>query len=98
MITGHHYMLILYSLFNTDRSAPEIIEHVRATSRVRLPLSGIYNQMKRLEEQGLVRSFSSNAEVEARGGRKRRVYKLTGLGRRCIDQCDAVKQGGLNLA
>lgn len=52
-------------------------------------LAAIYVTLRRLEEKGMVTS-SETEPTEARGGRRKRVYEITGLGERALSETLAI--------
>jgi PadR family transcriptional regulator PadR len=75
--SGHLDMLLLASLRAEPMHGYAIIEHVRQASsgQFEYPEGTIYPALRRLEDDGLVRSRWNEDE-----GRRRRVYKLTANG------------------
>jgi DNA-binding PadR family transcriptional regulator len=77
--SGHLELLLLAALERDARHGYAIGEHIRDASGGRFDYADgtIYPALNRLEGEGLLRSRWSDV-----GGRRRRVYELTGNGRR----------------
>jgi transcriptional regulator len=79
--SGHLELLVLASLQTQPMHGYALIEHVRQRSggQFAYPEGTIYPALRRLEDEGLVRSRWSELD-----GRRRRVYQLTAQGRRAL--------------
>jgi len=79
--SGHLDMLLLASLKTRPMHGYAIIEHVREVSAGQFdyPEGTIYPALRRLEDDGLVRSRWSETD-----GRRRRVYQLTTAGNKAL--------------
>jgi DNA-binding PadR family transcriptional regulator len=82
VLKGHLDTLILSTLAAGPAHGYAVIEALKAGSggALDLPEGTVYPALHRLEEAGLLRSRWSEHE-----GRKRRVYTLTGTGRRRLE-------------
>jgi PadR family transcriptional regulator, regulatory protein PadR len=80
--SGHLDLVLLASLERASMHGYALIDHMRSTSGGRLdyPEGTIYPALRRLEDQGLVRSRWSDSD-----GRRRRVYSLTAKGARSLE-------------
>lgn len=70
----------------------EVIEQTGRTVR----LNQVHSALQRLEEKGMVRSKMSGATQE-RGGRRKRMFTTTALGRRVLNDIQEVRQKLWNL-
>lgn len=79
--SGHLDLVLLASLEHEPRHGYALIEHMRERSGGHLDYAEgtIYPALRRLEDQGLVRSRWSDTD-----GRRRRVYSLTAHGSRAL--------------
>jgi DNA-binding PadR family transcriptional regulator len=79
--SGHLDLLLLACLRAEPMHGYAIIDYVRRTSSGKFdyPEGTIYPALRRLEDDGLVRSRWSQAD-----GRRRRVYQLTPKGKRAL--------------
>lgn len=73
--------------------AHEIIEQTGRTVR----LNQVHSALQRLEEKGMVKSKMGNASEE-RGGRRKRLFTTTALGRRVLADIQHVRQHLWSLA
>ena len=74
---------LLQALMEGESYGLEIIERVRAASRGKLVLlqGRVYPVLRELEAEGMIAGFDGEPQPD-RGGRPRRYYRLTALGRR----------------
>lgn len=77
LIRGNVTTIILGCLKDTDKYGYEILKEIedKSHSQYALKQATLYNQLKRLEKQGLVRSY--DGAPDDTGGGKRRYYALT---------------------
>ena len=85
---------VLLALVRGKGFGLELIERVseRTKGAVKLGQGSVYPLLRGLEDEGLVRSFETDPLPE-RGGRPRRYYELTALGKRA-----AIEQRTVMLA
>lgn len=81
LIRGNVTTIILGCLKNEDKYGYEILKEIedKSHSQYALKQATLYNQLKRLEKQGLVASY--DGAPDDTGGGKRRYYALTPEGR-----------------
>ena len=81
LIRGNVTTIILGCLWEGDKYGYEIMKEIedKSNSQYVLKQATLYNQLKRLEKQGLVSSYDGNPDDT--GGGKRRYYSLTNEGR-----------------
>lgn len=81
LIRGNVTTIILGCLLDTDKYGYEILKEIedKSNSHYVLKQATLYNQLKRLEKQGLVSSY--DGDPDDTGGGKRRYYSLTKEGR-----------------
>lgn len=81
LIRGNVTTIILGCLCESDKYGYEIMKEIedKSNSQYALKQATLYNQLKRLEKQGLVSSYDGNPDDT--GGGKRRYYSLTSEGR-----------------
>ena len=81
LIRGNVTTIILGCLWESDKYGYEIMKEIedKSNSQYALKQATLYNQLKRLEKQGLVTSYDGNPDDT--GGGKRRYYSLTSEGR-----------------
>ena len=73
--------------------AHEIIEQTGRPVR----LNQVHSALERLEDKGMLKSKMGNA-TEERGGRKKRLFTVTALGRRVLTETQQTRQHLWNLA
>lgn len=61
----------------------DIVDKVKKDTGTKLSDTGIYAQMQRLHNEGLVKGYYEQEAPD--GGRPRRLYHITALGRRAVD-------------
>ncbi len=76
-------VILLAAALKEDAYAVSIAREytLRTTHEISIP--AIHTVLKRLENKGLLRSYES-APTHERGGRKKRIYKITNLGYQLI--------------
>lgn len=81
LIRGNVTTIILGCLLSDDKYGYEILKEIedKSNSQYVLKQATLYNQLKRLEKQGLVSSY--DGDPDDTGGGKRRYYTLTKEGR-----------------
>ena len=81
LIRGNVTTIILGCLWDADKYGYEILKEIedKSNSHYTLKQATLYNQLKRLEKQGLVSSY--DGDPDDTGGGKRRYYALTKEGR-----------------
>ena len=81
LIRGNVTTIILGCLLSNDKYGYEILKEIedKSNSQYVLKQATLYNQLKRLEKQGLVSSY--DGDPDDTGGGKRRYYTLTKEGR-----------------
>jgi len=86
LIRGNVITIILGCLRNEDKYGYEILKEIedRSHGQYALKQATLYNQLKRLEKQGLVMSY--DGAPDDTGGGKRRYYALTNDGKAYLDK------------
>lgn len=81
LIRGNVTTIILGCLWSSDKYGYEILKEIedKSNSQYVLKQATLYNQLKRLEKQGLVSSY--DGDPDDTGGGKRRYYTLTKEGK-----------------
>ncbi len=92
MKTSFNDIKILSVLVSGDKYGLEIIEEV-GQSGTTLLLGSLYNGLRRLEKNGLVKSYWGE-KTSKRGGNRRRYYKITAKGKTVIQ---SAQESLLNL-
>ena len=86
LIRGNVTTIILGSLWNRDRYGYDILKEIELKSegQYKLKQPTLYNQLKRLEKQGLISSY--DGDPDDTGGGRRRYYSLTAEGRSFLEK------------
>lgn len=86
LIRGNVTTIILGSLWNRDRYGYDILKEIETKSegQYKLKQPTLYNQLKRLEKQGLISSY--DGDPDDTGGGRRRYYSLTAEGRSFLEK------------
>ncbi|MEG2450680.1 MAG: PadR family transcriptional regulator [Clostridia bacterium] len=86
LIRGNVTTIILGSLWSADRYGYDILKEIESKSdgQYKLKQPTLYNQLKRLEKQGLISSY--DGEAGDTGGGKRRYFTLTAEGRNFLQK------------
>jgi len=87
---------VLNSLDGQDRYGLEIMRHLKAEHNISLILGSLYNVLGKLERDGLVESYFGEA-TEARGGRRKRFYRISALGERSLQEVRLQLQSSFNF-
>lgn len=84
-IPGEFEQLVLLAVLRLDAEAygATIRREIETRADRRLSISAVYTTLDRLEQKGLVRSWTGEPTPQ-RGGRRRRYFELTPLGARAM--------------
>lgn len=83
-------LLAVWRLQENAYSIP-LCEHLTKITGKTWKLGAVYMPLERLEKRGLVESYLSESTPE-RGGRHKRIYRLTRLGKQALLRIRAVEQ------
>lgn len=83
-------LLAVWRLQENAYSIP-LCEQLTAITGKTWKLGAVYMPLERLEKRGLVESYLSESTPE-RGGRHKRIYRLTRLGKQALLRIRAVEQ------
>lgn len=86
IIRGNVTTIILSSLWSGDRYGYDILKEIETKSegQYKLKQPTLYNQLKRLEKQGLISSY--DGDPDDTGGGRRKYYSLTEEGRNYLQK------------
>ncbi|QSE96571.1 PadR family transcriptional regulator [Fulvivirga lutea] len=82
-------LLTVGALFEESYGVSIMEEIERQTGRS-LNISAVHSVLKRLEKKGMVKSKMGGATAE-RGGRRKRIFNLTNLGKKALDESMEVR-------
>ncbi len=77
------FTLLAIRAVGEDTYAVPLQQYIEEMTGRTVSLGAVYSALTRLEEKGYVRSSMSGA-IAARGGKARRMYEVTPLGRRTL--------------
>jgi PadR family transcriptional regulator, regulatory protein PadR len=77
-------VLLMVAALHDEAYGVAILEGLEAKMEKKYNISAIHVVLKRLEEKGFVRSRFGGI-TEDRGGRRKRFYVITALGKRVLD-------------
>ena len=78
-------VLLIVAILNGDAYSVGIITEIENRLNRNVSLGAIQTVLKRLENKGLLKSDFGDATNE-RGGKRKRLYEVTGEGQKIIDQ------------
>ena len=77
------FILLAVWKLQHDAYGASVLEYLERNTSSAWSIAGVYAPLKRLARKGLLRS-RTGAPTPERGGRRRRCYELTPLGRRAL--------------
>ncbi|HEY0653642.1 MAG TPA: helix-turn-helix transcriptional regulator [Chryseosolibacter sp.] len=77
-------VLLMVAALHNEAYGVAILENLEAKQGKKLNISAIHVALKRLEDKGFVKSRFGGI-TEDRGGRRKRFYVITALGKRMLD-------------
>ena len=77
-------VLLVIGTLNNDAYSISIKEELKARTKRNPSIGALHAALNRLEKKGFIDSFLGGATNE-RGGRRKRYYSLTALGRKALD-------------
>jgi DNA-binding PadR family transcriptional regulator len=89
-------VLLTVSALNDNAYGVTITHELAEQTGRTVRLNQVHSALQRLEEKGMVRSKMSGATAE-RGGRRKRMFATTALGRRVLADIQEVRQRLWNL-
>ena len=82
-------LLAVWKLKEEAYSVP-IQDYLKEATGKKWSFSSIYNPLDRLEKSGLLDSYTTDPTKE-RGGRSKRIYRLTALGREALKEIRSIQ-------
>ncbi|WP_276374576.1 helix-turn-helix transcriptional regulator [Chryseolinea sp. H1M3-3] len=77
-------VLLMVAALHHDAYGVSILENLEQHLRKKLNISAVHVALKRMEDKGFVKSKFGGI-TEERGGRRKKFYVLTALGKRVLD-------------
>jgi PadR family transcriptional regulator, regulatory protein PadR len=84
-------VLLLVSALDENAYGVTITREIESQTGRAVRLNQVHSALQRLEEKGMVRSKMGGASSE-RGGRRKRMFTTTALGRRVLADIQEVRQ------
>ena len=78
-------ILLMVALLNNEAYGVSIVEELRMQAGRQLSISAVHAVLHRLEEKGFVKSKMGGASEE-RGGRRKRLFRITSYGRGALEE------------
>lgn len=85
-------VLLSTTILNDQAYTVTIADEIKERTSRDLTLSAIHTVLVRLEKKGFVQSYMGGATKE-RGGRRRRLYKITSAGYQCLVDLKTMREG-----
>jgi PadR family transcriptional regulator, regulatory protein PadR len=85
-------VLLVVAALHNEAYGVLILENLEEKQQKKLNISAVHVALKRLEDKGFVKS-SFGGITEDRGGRRKRFYVITALGKRMLDEQYALRTG-----
>ncbi len=89
-------VLLIAAALNENAYGVTIMHEVLEQTGRAVRLNQVHSALQRLEEKGMVRSKMGGATAE-RGGRRKRMFTTTALGRRALNDIQEVREKLWNL-
>jgi PadR family transcriptional regulator, regulatory protein PadR len=89
-------VLLLVALSNKDAYGVSLTEELKQQAGRDISISAVHAVLHRLEEKGFVKSRMGGASAE-RGGRAKRLFTITGSGRKAIEELRDTRNSIWNL-
>jgi PadR family transcriptional regulator, regulatory protein PadR len=85
-------VLLVVAALHNEAYGVLILENLEEKQQKKVNISAVHVALKRLEDKGFVKS-SFGGITEDRGGRRKRFYVITALGKRMLDEQYALRTG-----
>jgi DNA-binding PadR family transcriptional regulator len=91
MITQHtlgefeELVLLMVAALHSEAYGVAILENLEVRQQKKINISAVHVALKRLEDKGFVRSRFGGI-TEDRGGRRKKFYSITALGKKVLDK------------
>jgi DNA-binding PadR family transcriptional regulator len=90
-------VLLTVTILSENAYAVTVTHEITEQTGREVRLNQVHSALQRLEDKGMVKSKMGNA-TEERGGRRKRLYAITALGRRVLTDIQQVRQHLWSLA
>lgn len=85
-------VLLVVAALHSEAYGVSILEKLEETSTKKINISAIHVTLKRMEDKGFVSSRFGGITAE-RGGRRKKFYTITALGKKMLDSRYALRTG-----
>lgn len=85
-------VLLMVAALHGEAYGVSILENLELRLQKRMNISAVHVALKRLEDKGFLKSKFGGISAE-RGGRRKKFYVVTALGRRILDETYALRAG-----
>lgn len=92
LVESEELVLLLVAALHDEAYGVAISEKMEMELKKRISISAIHVALKRMEDKGFVKS-SFGGITEDRGGRRKKFYVITALGKRILDNQYALRVG-----
>lgn len=83
-------VLLMVGILSNDAYGVSIAETIESEAGRRVTISTVHNALYRLEEKGFVSSYFGGATA-SRGGRRKRLFKITAAGHEAITEAKKLR-------
>ncbi|MEJ1241186.1 PadR family transcriptional regulator [Chryseolinea sp. T2] len=83
-------VLLMVAALHGEAYGVSILENLELRLQKKMNISAVHVALKRLEEKGFVKSKFGGISAE-RGGRRKKFYVVTALGKRMLDETYALR-------
>ena len=83
-------VLLMVAALHDEAYGVSILENLEESLEKKVNISAVHVALKRMEDKGFVRSRFGGI-TEDRGGRRKKFYSITALGKRILDQQYALR-------
>jgi PadR family transcriptional regulator, regulatory protein PadR len=84
-------VLLMVAALHDEAYGVSILENLEEELEKKLNISAVHVALKRMEDKGFVKSRFGGI-TEARGGRRKKYYVITALGKRMLDEQYALRR------
>jgi PadR family transcriptional regulator, regulatory protein PadR len=83
-------VLLMVAALHTEAYGVNILSSLEEKQQRKINISAVHVALKRLEDKGFVKSKFGGI-TEERGGRRKKFYQITALGKKVLDQQYALR-------
>ncbi len=83
-------VLLIVAILQTEAYGVNVMEEIKAQTGRKVNISAIHTTLDRLENKGFLQSTVGGATA-TRGGRRKRIFSITPIGQKIIDEMRAMR-------